>query len=76
MKNIKTFTEFLNEKEFIQGGLAKGKSDDDFNQKELRKGTKVEMEHTNDPNIAKEIAKDHLMEDPEYYVKLKKMEGE
>ena len=30
----------------------------------------VEMEHTNDPDIAKEIAMDHLTEDPDYYSKL------
>jgi hypothetical protein len=28
------------------------------------------MEHTNDPDIAKEIAMDHLTEDPRYYTKL------
>lgn len=43
--------------------------------KQLVKGTKVEMEHTSDPVIAFEIAKDHLSEDPEYYDKLKKIES-
>jgi hypothetical protein len=32
------------------------------------------MEHTTDPEIAKEIATDHLMEDPNYYDKLEKIE--
>lgn len=38
-------------------------------------GTKVEMEHTDDPTIARQIAMDHLVEDSNYYTKLKKMEG-
>lgn len=43
--------------------------------KELNKGIKVEMEHTDDVKIAKEIAMDHLYEDPNYYSKLKKIEA-
>lgn len=42
---------------------------------QLKKGIKVEMEHTNDKDLAKEIAMDHLWEDPKYYQKLKKIEG-
>lgn len=41
---------------------------------QLQKGIKVEMEHTNDRQIAKEIALDHLVESPEYYKQLEKME--
>lgn len=41
---------------------------------ELIKGIKVELEHTDDEKVAKEIAMDHLYEDPHYYSKLKKME--
>ena len=40
---------------------------------QLNKGIKVEMEHTNDKKIAKEIAIDHIYEDLHYYDKLKKM---
>lgn len=43
--------------------------------KQLKKGIKVEMEHTNDESKAKEIAMDHLSEDPEYYSKLQKIEA-
>ena len=43
--------------------------------KQLNKGIKVEMEHTNDKKIAKEIAMDHIYEDPRYYDKLKKIEN-
>ena len=42
--------------------------------KQLDMGMKVEMEHTNNKNQAKEIALDHLWEDPNYYSKLKKIE--
>lgn len=41
---------------------------------QLNKGIKVEMEHTDDHKKAKEIAMDHLFEDPNYYTKLKKIE--
>ena len=39
---------------------------------ELEVGTAVEMEHTKDPKEAEKIAKDHLAEDPKYYIKLYK----
>lgn len=39
---------------------------------QLEKGTKHEMEHTNDPEVAKQIASDHIKEDPKYYDKLAK----
>jgi len=42
---------------------------------QLNKGMKVEMEHTKDKQRAKEIAMDHLFEDPKYYDKLEKIEG-
>lgn len=41
---------------------------------QLTKGIKTEMEHTKDKNKAKEIAMDHLSENPNYYDKLKKVE--
>ena len=40
--------------------------------KQLEVGTQVEMEHTDNPEIAKQIALDHLKEDPVYYTKLLK----
>ena len=40
--------------------------------KELALGLATELEHTNDKAIAKQIALDHLAEDPHYYSKLKK----
>lgn len=53
--------------EMIQGGLADGKSPSEFNSEQIKLGLKVEMEHTDDPLVALEIALDHLTEDPEYY---------
>jgi len=47
-----------------------------FDAKQLRMGVKVEMEHTNDPAISKQIAKAHLVEFPDYYTRLKLMEEE
>lgn len=43
-------------------------------EKELEKGIEVEMEHTTNKSVAREIAMDHLYEDPKYYTKLKKVE--
>jgi hypothetical protein len=63
MKIIKKLYEIEN----LIGGLGDGTSDKEFDKDELEKGTKHEMEHTNSEETAKEIAKDHLSEDPEYY---------
>lgn len=43
--------------------------------KQLDIGTKIEMEHTTNKNIAKKIALDHLREYPRYYIELRKMEN-
>lgn len=42
--------------------------------KQLKKGIKVEKEHTSNDKIAREIALDHLGELPDYYTRLSKME--
>lgn len=56
--------------EYIEGGLADNVPDREFDKEQLVRGTKVELEHTNNPKIAKEIAKDHLVEEKDYYPKL------
>jgi len=56
-------------------GLSKGKKPKDFNKTQLKVGTKVEMEHTNNKTLAQRIAMDHLTEYPDYYKELKKMES-
>ena len=43
------------------------KHEENFDPKQLKAGTKVEMEHTGDSNKAKKIAMDHLAEDKDYY---------
>ena len=48
----------------------------DYIKEKIKKGAKVEMEHTTDKKIAVEIAKDHIWEDLNYYEKLAKMEAE
>jgi len=51
------------------------RQDMDYDPYWLAQGIAVEMEHTKDPEIAKEIAKDHLDEFPDYYQALKRMEN-
>ncbi len=52
-------------------------SDENFLEDELLKGIEIEMEHTDDPEVAKAIAKDHLAgEFFDYYTRLIKMEEE
>ena len=73
------------EKNQIKGGLAdhlsvkdiadKHKVDVSKIKEQLTKGVKVEMEHTDDPKKAVEIALDHLVESPIYYDELEKMES-
>jgi hypothetical protein len=58
----------------IPGGRAAGKSPSQFDPKELRKGIKIEHEHTPSSRKAEEISMDHLTEDKNYYKKLIKME--
>lgn len=54
----------------LPGGVGDNTPNDKIDPAQLSIGVQVEMEHTNDPEIAKEIAMDHLTEDPEYYTKL------
>jgi hypothetical protein len=61
-------------KDKMKGGLADKKQPKDFDQKALKQGMRVELEHTSDRSIAKEIAMDHLSEDPDYYSKLSEIE--
>lgn len=60
----------------IPGGLADDKNPTDYDPEEIQKGTKVELEHTDDPGMALDIAMDHLEESNDYYTRLNKMEKE
>jgi len=80
-----TFDKFI-EEEVIPGGLSGDMSIEDIAKEhavdleelkdEYEKGIKVEMEHTDDEEVAKEISRDHLFEDPKYYTKLAEIENE
>jgi hypothetical protein len=68
----------------LKGGLSDGKTLEDIAKKhkvslssvmnQFIMGIKIEKEHTEDTNIAEEIAMDHLYEDPNYYTNLKRIE--
>jgi len=60
--------------DYLTGGLADNDSPSEFDPKELEMGIPVEMEHTNNPEIAREIAMDHLRENPHYYTWYNKIE--
>jgi tRNA nucleotidyltransferase/poly(A) polymerase len=72
----------LNEKQELKGGKAdkltlpqiakKHKLPIEDLTSQLKLGIKTEMEHTDNKSKAKEIAMDHLAENPKYYTKLKK----
>lgn len=58
----------------IKGGEGDNKKPSDFPSGVLDEGAEEEKEHTTDPDMAREIAIDHLTEDQNYYTKLKKVE--
>lgn len=60
-------------KELLHGGEADNIPDKSFSALSLLRGKKHEREHTNNDQVAKEIAKDHLSEDPRYYEKVEKV---
>lgn len=62
--------------EMLNQGLSQNLPDCYFDLDQLTMGTQVEFEHTNDRVLAKKIAKDHLVEFPDYYSRLKRMEEE
>lgn len=62
-------------KAMIEAAGKDTRPDQDYEPYSLAQGIRVEMEHTDDENVAKMIAKDHLDEFPEYYRALKKMES-
>ena len=69
----------------LQGGKAEGKSVSDIAkmhgvsvahiESQIKKGIEVEKEHTSDKSVAENIAKDHLVEIPDYYDLLEEMES-
>jgi len=61
-------------KDRLPDGLADNRVPSDFCKEQLEKGILTEMEHTDDPDLALEIAMDHLTENDRYYDHLEKME--
>jgi len=65
----KLFSSEKNPRKFsedIFGAIDKNKP---YYETQLEKGTNIEMEHTRHRDIAEQIAKDHLYENPKYYSK-------
>ena len=54
-------------KEQLKGGRADGRAITDFPLQQLIAGIETEMEHTDNPMLALEIAMDHLVQRPHYY---------
>jgi len=61
-------------KDKLPGGNADKKTPSDYEKSQVERGKKVEFEHTDDPDTAREIAMDHLEEHGDYYVGLEHME--
>lgn len=73
---MQSFKKFLNAKTYTPEFIAKKHGVEVSHiESQLTKGIEVEKEHTSHENIAREIALDHLHEDPNYYTKLDKMES-
>lgn len=60
----------------LPGGLGDRTLPSGVSASELEQGVQVESEHTTDPDVAREIAFDHLTEDPLYYSHLAQMEAD
>ena len=60
----------------LSGGDGEYSTPADADQHELAMGVRVEMEHTTDPEVAQQIALDHLTETPDYYTRLQQVEPE
>lgn len=74
---MKSFTEYITEENKVESLARKHKVSVELIKKQLKMGTEVEMEHTDDPKEARKIALDHLAEVPDYYTKLLKyVEGD
>jgi hypothetical protein len=75
-ENIKKYLRLLSE-DLLPGGIGDNKTAQDLAmkhhqfvgtiEKEIEIGTKIELEHTDDKDKAREIAIDHITEIPDYY---------
>jgi hypothetical protein len=60
----------INNLDKLSGGVGDNTPTTEVDPIQLSTGIQIEMEHTNDTEIAQSIAMDHLTEDPKYYSKL------
>ena len=60
----------INNLDKLSGGVGDNTPTTEVDPIQLSTGVQIEMEHTNDTEIARSIAMDHLTEDPKYYSKL------
>lgn len=73
---MESFKKFLNKKARTPEEIAKKhKVPLDHIENQLKLGIRTEKEHTTHEEIARQIALNHLLEDPNYYTKLKSMEA-
>jgi hypothetical protein len=72
--SFKSLNEAATKKQKLKGGKGDKLTPDQVNYYEFKKGWKHELEHTDDIDKAKEIALDHLAEDPMYYTRLDMIE--
>lgn len=61
--------------EYVLTGEGSSLPDEDFDPLQLAIGIAVELEHTSNRDVAKAIAKDHLVEHRFYYSFLEEMEN-
>ena len=71
---MKSLNEASKKENKLKGGKGDKLDADHVNYHEFTKGWKHELEHTDDIDKAKEIALDHLAEDPNYYTRLDMIE--
>ena len=70
IKRMATGKSMMQQAKAVLRSIEHNPSRREYDPKELKRGIKVEKEHTDDPRIAKQIAMDHLNEDPQYYSRL------
>lgn len=72
---IDSFKKFLNKKVMSNEQLAqKHEKSVDYIKNQIKRGTKVELEHTKKHDVAEQIARKHVEEMHDYYDKLSKIE--
>lgn len=74
LKTLVTKEDIASAYKMLAGKSSGRKKNPGISLSQIRRGTIHELEHTTDRKIARQIALDHLKEDPKYYTHLAKME--